>query len=115
MRLGLSLLLSITIVAAIASAQNTNSPGLSQPAKSSLSRTVTLSGTVADDGKTFNSEKDDAHWIIRNPEALKRHVGHQVIVKCRLQPGSPEIEILKVRMKPEVTSAARLGDSAFRR
>lgn len=114
MRLGLSLLLSIAIVPAI-TAQNPNSPGLSQPAKSSLSRTVTLSGTVADDGKTFNSEKDDAHWIIRNPEALKRHVGHHVIVKCRLQPGSPEIEILKVRMKPEVTSAARLGDSAFRR
>jgi len=84
-------------------------------AKTLSARVVTLSGTIAEDCKTLLAEKSDTRWTIMNPDALKGHEGHQVTLKGRVEPGKTEIQVFKVRMKPEAPSAARLGDSAFRR
>ena len=116
-RSGLFLFLAMALLCGIAVAQSTTTQNASPApgAKTLSARVVTLSGTIAEDCKTLLAEKNDTRWTIMNPDALKGHEGHQVTLKGRVEPGKTEIQVFKVRMKPEAPSAARLGDSAFRR
>jgi hypothetical protein len=116
-RAGLFSFLAIVLLSGITSAQETHAQNATPSAtgKAASTRAITLSGAIASDGKTFLSDQNETRWTVKNPDALKGHEGHQVTLKGRAEPGKAEIQVLKVRIKPEVTSAARLGDSAFRR
>lgn len=106
------------LLCGIISAQDTNPVTSRIPtagATAASRRVLSFSGTIADDGRTLLSDKSEARWIISNPEVVKDYAGHRVAVRARAATGGTEIEVLKIRRKPEVTSAARLGDSAFRR
>ena len=119
---GISSFLAIVVLSGITFAQEATGQDATRPAtaKAPSTRVFTLSGIVTDNGKTLLSDKNDTRWTVTNPDALKSHEGHQVTLKGRAEVGKDGIQVLKVKMKPdkmkpEVTSAARLGDPAFRR
>lgn len=58
---------------------------------------VSLTGKVSADGKTFVSDKDNKTWTVSNPEALKGHEGHHVIVKAQVNEGKKEIHVASVK------------------
>jgi hypothetical protein len=41
---------------------------------------VQVPGTISETGKTFVSERDGKSWTILNPDAVKGHEGHHVIL-----------------------------------
>ena len=61
-------------------------------------KTVSLSGKVSIDGKTFISDKDTKNWTISNPEAVKGHEGHHVIVAAHTDPAKDEIHVVSLKM-----------------
>jgi hypothetical protein len=71
------------VMSTLALAQYDTKPDDSTQAKAA--KTVSLSGKISDDGKTFTSDKDKKSWTVANPEALKGHEGHDVTLKahCR--------------------------------
>ena len=46
----------------------------------------------------FMSDKDNKTWTVSNPEALKGHEGHHVIVKAQVNDGKKEIHVASVKM-----------------
>ena len=59
---------------------------------------VSLSGKVSDDGKTFLSDKDNKSYTISNPDALKGHEGHHVILSANVDAAKNEINVKSVKM-----------------
>lgn len=62
-------------------------------------KTVSVSGKIGDDGKTFVSEKDGKTWTISNPDAVKGHEGHQVTLTGQVNPDTNEIQVATVKME----------------
>ena len=81
----LALLMSAVAVAQYGGQQPDNS-------KSGMSmKAVSITGTISDDGKMFVNDKDGKSWAISNPDAVKGHEGHHVILQvsgCRQERGS---------------------------
>ena len=63
-----------------------------------MSKTVSVSGKVSDDGKTFVSDKDNKNWTISNPDTVKGHEGHHVTVKAQLDSAKNEIHVTSLKM-----------------
>src|SRR2546423_3436093 len=63
-----------------------------------MSKKVSLSGKVSEDGKMFVSDKDNKTWTISNPEALKGHEGHHVTIKAHADAAKSEIQVTSVKM-----------------
>jgi len=61
-------------------------------------KTITLSGKVGDDGKTFVADRDAKSWKVSNPDALKGHEGHHVKVKAQVDADKDEIQVGSVKM-----------------
>jgi hypothetical protein len=76
-------------------------------------RSLTVSGKVSDDGKTFVTDID-SEWAVNNPEALKGYEGRTAALKCFVDSDRNRIHVLSVKI-PEMKYAYRQGDSAFRR
>ena len=62
------------------------------------SHAVTLAGKVSADGKMFVSDKDNKSWTVDNPDALKRHEGHDVTLKAVVDESKNTIHIASVKM-----------------
>ncbi len=78
-------------------------------------KTLTISGKVSDDGKTFITDID-SEWTVNNAEALKGHEGGRATVKCYIDPDRDTLHVLSVKSEQvELKYAAKRGDSAFRR
>ena len=60
----------------------------------------TLKGTVKADGDklTFVSDDDQKAWDVMNPEALKGHEGHHVMVKAHVYADKNAIHVMSVKM-----------------
>jgi hypothetical protein len=93
----LGLFLSVMAVA-----QYTTQPGTmnQEPAKAekASAKAVTLSGKISADGRTFVSDKDNKTWTVSNPEALKGHEGHEVMLKAHVDEAKNEIHVTSVKM-----------------
>jgi membrane protein implicated in regulation of membrane protease activity len=61
-------------------------------------KAISISGKVSEDGKTFVSDKDGKSWEVDNPEALKGHEGHQVIVSAHVDAEKSVIHVMSVKM-----------------
>lgn len=114
------MLLGIIAVALIASGASL-AQGVSKPADASISgrpgtsaaRSLTVSGRVANDGKTFLTDID-TEWEVSNADALKGYEGQLATVKCYIDSERNRIHVLSVKAA-ELKYASRQGDSAFRR
>lgn len=85
-----------------------------QPGGAGHPKKMTISGKISDDGKAIVAE--GRTWLVSNVEKVRIHVGQNVKVKGLLNPVTNQIEVLSMKMmQAEPSTAARLGDSAFRR
>jgi len=83
-------------------------------AKSSATKSITISGRVSEDGKMLIAKNGEA-WSVMNAVALAGHENQQVKVKCETSAGhSIRVRSIKILATP-ATVHANPSDSAFRR
>ncbi len=92
---GLSLLTSLSLVAQDTMKQDNNMKADTSAKASSLM------GKISDDGKTFVSDKDGKSWTISNPEAVKGHEGHHVILKAHVSANTDSVDVVSLKMASE--------------
>ena len=61
-------------------------------------KAASLPGKISDDGKTFVSDKDVKSWTISNPEAVKGHEGHHVILKAHVSADTGSVDVVSLKM-----------------
>jgi hypothetical protein len=93
------LLMSLSAFAQYGGTQGSTSDQSSTMDKSAK-KSVTLSGKIGDDGKTF-TDKDGKSWTISNPDAVKGHEGHDVKIHAHENAASNELRVTSVKMKSE--------------
>ena len=59
---------------------------------------VQVTGTISENGKTFASEMDGKSWTINNPEAVKGHEGHHVIMTANFDADKKEVRVVSLKM-----------------
>jgi hypothetical protein len=92
----ISFLLAL-LMSAVAMAQY----GAQQPdnSKSSMStKAVSITGTISDDGKMFVNDKDGKSWAISNPDAVKGHEGHHVILLAQVDADKNAVHVVSLKM-----------------
>ena len=84
----------------VASAQDTTNHDAmkADASKASTSKTVDVKGKISDDGKTFVSDKDSKNWNISNPDAVKGHEGHQVVLTAMVDADKNEVQVMSLKM-----------------
>ena len=84
----------------VASAQDTmNHDSMKADAsKVDASKTVDVKGKISDDGKSFVSDKDSKNWNISNPDAVKGHEGHRVILTAVVDADKNEVQVTSLKM-----------------
>ena len=88
----LTLLMSVVALAQYGSQQpDTGKSGTSMKA-------VSITGTISDDGKMFVSDKDGKNWTISNPDAVKGHEGHHVILQAQVNADKSEVHVMSLKM-----------------
>ncbi len=80
-----------TPVMASASAPLPNTPTPSTKA-------TKVTGKLGDDGKTFVSDTDSKSWTVTNPEVVKGHEGHHVVLTAHVDADKNEINVVSVKM-----------------
>jgi hypothetical protein len=93
--LGFSLLLSIS-----AFAQDTMQNPAPTDKTAPAAPLKNIKGTVKADGDklTFVADKDMKSWDVMNPEALKGHEGHHVVVSAHVYADKNTIHVMSVKM-----------------
>ena len=100
------LLLLVVLTASIwASAQYSNQAPADKSADTA--KQVSVAGKISDDGKSFVSDKDGKSWTISNPEAVKGHEGHHVIVKAHVYADKGEIHVMSLKMAKDAMAAPK--------
>jgi len=97
----LVLLLAMTIMttAVTAFAQDTMSKDSNQMSQANPPL-KNLKGTIRADGDklTFVNDKDQKSWDVMNPEALKGHEGHHVLLSAHVYADKNAIHVMSVKM-----------------
>jgi hypothetical protein len=60
-------------------------------------KTVSISGKVSHDGKTFKSDNQVKNWTVSNPDALQGYEGQHVMVTAHTSADQKEIYIVSVK------------------
>lgn len=81
--------------AMLATAQTESKSASGASAKPKL---MNLTGTISQDGKTFTTDKDNKEYTLKNPEAVKGHEGHHVVLNAHVYPDTNELHVMKVTM-----------------
>ena len=89
--------------------QGSMSSGSMKAAKSSA-KLRHIQGTIGDNETTFTSDKDKKSFTIQNPEAVKGHEGHHVIVNAHTDSDKNQIEIMSLKMAPASASTMKHDD-----
>jgi hypothetical protein len=66
--------------------------------KADASKAVDVKGKISDDGKMFVSDKDSKNWTISNPDAVKGHEGHHVILTAHVDADKSELHVMSLKM-----------------
>jgi hypothetical protein len=73
-----------------------------QPKQSDTrTQAMNVPGKISQDGETFVSDADGKTWTIANPEAIKGHEGHHVVLQAKIDVGKNEVRVLAVKMLKE--------------
>jgi hypothetical protein len=88
----MTLLMSVVVLAQYGAQQpDTGKSGTSMKA-------VSITGTISDDGKMFVSDKDGKSWTISNPDAVKGHEGHHVILQAQVDADKSQVHVMSLKM-----------------
>jgi pentapeptide MXKDX repeat protein len=60
-------------------------------------KAVKVTGNISADGKTF-VDKDGKSWTIQNPDAIKGHEGHHVILTAHVYADKGEVHVMSLKM-----------------
>jgi pentapeptide MXKDX repeat protein len=61
-------------------------------------KAIDVKGKISDDGKMFVSDKDGKSWTIVNPDAVKGHEGHHVILNAHVYADKNEVHVMSLKM-----------------
>jgi len=70
----------------------------SMKSDSSMKATTNVTGKISDDGKSFVGDKDGKTWTINNPDAVKGHEGHHVILTAHVDADKGEVHVMSLKM-----------------
>ena len=70
-------------------------------------KSMKLTGTIGQDGKTFTNDADQSSWTISNPDKVKGHEGHHVIVRGKTDDAAKSIDITSVTMAAAKASTGK--------
>ena len=59
---------------------------------------VRVTGTISETGKTFVSTIEGKSWTIINPDAVKGHEGHHVILTANFDADKKEVRVVSLKM-----------------
>ena len=59
---------------------------------------IQLGGTISNTGETFVSDRDSKSWTISNPDAVKGHEGHHVILTAHVYADKNEVHVMSLKM-----------------
>src|SRR5579863_7390808 len=66
--------------------------------KASSAKPSHIVGKISDDGKTFTSDKDGKSWNIDNPDAVKGHEGHHVVLNANVASDAGSVHVNSLKM-----------------
>jgi len=66
--------------------------------KADASKAVDVKGKISDDGKMFVGDTDSKSWTISNPDAVKGHEGHHVILTAHVYADKNEVHVMSLKM-----------------
>jgi len=85
------------LTSVVASAQDTmNNDAMKKDA--APQKAIDVKGKISADGKMFVSDKDGKSWTIVNPEAVKGHEGHHVILNAHVYADKGEVHVMSLKM-----------------
>jgi hypothetical protein len=84
------------LLCGVAVAQDSMKPDNSM--QDSSAKAVKVMGKISDDGKTFVSDKDSKSWTISNPDAVKGHEGHHVVLTAHVYADKGEVHVMSLKM-----------------
>src|ERR1700733_3366857 len=61
-------------------------------------KAVDVTGKISKDGKMFVSDKDSKSWTITNPDAVKGHEGHHVILNAHVYADKKEVHVMSLKL-----------------
>lgn len=106
----------LLVLGAAAEGGSGPAPKIKSGSRQFSTRAVSLAGVISDDGQFLVADPDGEVWVTVNPDAWKGHAGERVALQVQTSPGTHEIRVLSVAPdKAAMRTAARWGDSAFRR
>jgi len=70
----------------------------SMKSDSSSKAPINVTGKISDDGKSFVSDKDGKSWTIKNPDAVKGHEGHHVVLNAHVYPDKGVVHVMSLKM-----------------
>ena len=66
--------------------------------KEKMPKAQNIKGKISDDGKSFTADKDGKSWNIVNPDAVKGHEGHHVVLNAHVYADKGEVHVMSVKM-----------------
>jgi hypothetical protein len=103
----LMLALGAFLIPAAAFAQDSMKPSPDQM-KSGAAKATSVVGKISEDGKSFVSDKDSKSYTIDNPEAVKGHEGHHVVLKAQVDPSSGNVHVMSLKMAKDTMSKDKM-------
>jgi hypothetical protein len=91
----LSLLTALNLVAQDTAQQP---DAMKSPTTTTSAKSANIMGKISDDGKSFVSDKDGKSWTISNPDAVKGHEGHHVVLKAKVDADASQVEVVSLKM-----------------
>ena len=70
----------------------------SMKSDSSSKAPINVTGKISDDGKSFVADKDGKSWNIVNPDAVKGHEGHHVVLNAHVNADKSEVHVVSLKM-----------------
>jgi hypothetical protein len=89
-------LIAASLAGSAAGQVDPNDPGGAREA--AFKKPIDVKGKISDDGKMFISDKDSKSWTIVNPDAVKGHEGHHVILNVHVYVDKKEIRVMSMKM-----------------
>jgi len=87
----------LTVGAAWAQDATTPAPD-KKDAMSDSAKAAKVTGKISDDGKSFTTDADSKAWTITNPDAVKGHEGHHVVLMAQVDADKSEVRVVSLKM-----------------
>lgn len=75
------------------------------------SKAMNITGTVSADGKMFTADKTNKSWKIDNPDEIKAHEGHHVMLNANEDAATDTLHVNSVKMLSKSKGATKSNTS----